>query len=201
MNDEERNSESTKSSSGLLDTITGKISKLKALLLVLGGLLVTLVFFLGEVERFLKISSDVLAIFKSEESATSLQDCFQAKINYPEMVSVSGWQSMYLSLTGRNDCREKLNIHVAFKTKQFDKVRIKSPFSDCLDLDNPRCWEERSIKTTEELDEKFTPPDLEVLKKPLGDPVHINVNWLVYNAETKMQLAAGTAHIQLTDDP
>ena len=37
MNDEERNSESTKSSSGLLDTITGKIGKLKALLLVLGG--------------------------------------------------------------------------------------------------------------------------------------------------------------------
>ena len=47
---------------------------------------------------------------------------------------------------------------------------------------------------------KFFPPDLKVLKKPLGDPVDININWVVYNDETKKRLDTGAAQIQLTDN-
>ena len=196
MSDEKRNSEPKRNSSDLLGMLTGRIGKITALVLPVVALL-------GAAERTFEISSNFLAIFKFEESVTprtTLKDCFQAEMKYPLTVSVSGWQSMPLSLRGWNDCRQRLGVHVAFKAKQLDKVRIESPVSDCLDPVDTRCWEEKYIDTGE-VDEKFIPPHLEVLKKPLGDPVDININWVVYNVKTKMRLDAGATQIQLTDDP
>ncbi len=190
MSDEEKKSEPKKNSSDLLDMITRSSVKITAVIVALTALLVA-------AKNFSEISSKFFAMFKAEES---VKDCFQAEMNYPKTVSVSEWQSMPLSLTGRNDCREKLGVHIAFKAKQLDKVRIESPVSDCLDPVDPRCWEEKSIEAGE-VNEKFIPPHLEVLKKPLGDTVDININWVVYDVETKKLLDAGVAQSQLTDDP
>ena len=188
MSDEEKTSEPKKNFSDLLGMLTGGIGKITLLVGAVTGLLIA-------AENFFEISSKFLAMIKTEKSVT---DCFQAEMNYQKTVSVSGWRTMPPSLIGRNDCRERLGVYVAFKAKQLDKVRIKSPVSDCLDPVDPRCWEEKSIETGAA--EKFLPPDLVVLKKPLGDPVDININWVVYNVETKKLLDAGAAQIQLTDD-
>ena len=139
MSNEEKNSEPQKNSSDLLDMLTGRIGRITALVLALAGLLVA-------AEKFFEIGSNFLAMFKTEES---VKDCFQVEMNYTKTVSVRGWKSMPLSLTGRNDCRERLSVHVAFKAKQLDKVRIGSPISDCLDPVDPHCWEETTIEKGE----------------------------------------------------
>ena len=155
----------------------------------------TLTALVAAVEDFFDISSKLFPTPNTEQSA---KDCFQATMNYPKTVSVNGWQSMSLSLAGRNDCRERLGVHVAFKAKRLSNMRIESPVSDCVNPVDPRCWEVKSIETGK-VDEKFIPPHLEVLKKPLGDPVDIYINWVIYNVETKKRLDAGAAEIQLTD--
>lgn len=119
----------------------------------------------------------------------------------PKTVSISKWDSMVLKLTGSNDCPEALSIHVAFKAAS-DRVRIMSPVSDdCLSLDKPDCWEQTSLDRGV-LDQKITPPRLKVLSRlPLGDPVTLRVNWIIYNVQTKGQLRAATEEIVLRDDP
>ena len=176
--------------SDLLGMTTGRIGKVTALLLALVALV-------AAAEEFFEITSTLLARFKTEES---VKDCFQAKMNYPKTVSIDGWQSMPLGLTGRNDCRERLGVHIAFKAKQLSKVRIESPVSDCVDPVDTRCWEVKSIEAGA-VDVKFIPPHLKVLKKPLGNPVDININWVVYDVDTKKRLNAGAAQIKLTDNP
>lgn len=190
MSDEERDSEPKQASSDLLGKITGRIGKVIALIVAFGTLL-------GAIEHFFETGSSLIARFKTDKS---LKDCFRAEMKYPKTVSISGWRSMPLSLTGRNSCREKLGIHIAFKTKRLAMVAFESPVSDCRDLVNPDCWEEKSIETGD-VNEMFIPPHLQVLKKPLGEPVDININWVVYNVETRKQLDSGAAQIQLTDDP
>ena len=190
MNDEERDPESKQNSLDLMGRVTGRIGKVRALIVALVTLLVAIGYFFD-------IGSNLIARFETEESA---KDCFKANMNYPETVSVSKWSSMRLSLTSRNRCREKLGVHLAFKTKNLAKVAFESPVSDCRDLVDPNCWEERFIEIGE-VNEEFKPPDLKVLKRPLGEPVDIYINWVVYNVETRMQLHSGAAQIQLTDDP
>ena len=91
-------------------------------------------------------------------------------------------------------------MHLAFKAKQLGKVKLESLFSDCIDLVESRCWEEQTIKAGE-VNVEFRPPHLTVFKRPLGNSVDININWLVYNVDTKKRLNAGAAQIQLTDNP
>ncbi len=185
MTNEKENSEPKKSSWDFLDVVTGRIGKITALV-------TTVVLLLGAGEKLF----NVLGIFKSEEV---VKDCFKLEMSYPKTVPVSEWDSMDLVLKGRNDCQELLDVHVAFKAAS-DRVRIESAFSDCLELTNPDCWEEKFLDLGD-LDWKVTPPRLTPLNIPLGDPVKIDINWVVYNAETKKRLGADKAQFQLVDDP
>ena len=187
MNDEEKQPERKKKSSDLLGMLTGRIGKTTALLLALTGLI-------GAAENFFEISSRVLEIFEAEKKT-----CFQARMSYPKTVSVNGWQSMSLRLSGTNDCRERLGVHIAFKAKRLNKVIIGSPVSTCVDPVDPSCWEVKYIEAGA-VDAKFLAPHLEVLKKPLGDPIDLNINWVVYNVENRKRLDADAVQIQLTDD-
>ncbi len=180
----------------LLSKAKGRIGGITALVVALAALL-------GALENLFEVSSRFASLFREETSAVTQpaqQDCFHAELQHVDKVTVSQWPEMPLSLKGRNDCRERLLVHLAYKARQLDKVRIESPVADCLDLVEPSCWEEKSLDTGA-LSERFIPPHLELLKKPLGDPVSININWLVYNVETLQQLDVGQARIQLLDDP
>lgn len=199
MTDEKENSEPKKSSWGSLDVITGRIGKIAALI-------TAVVILLGALEKFFNVWSNLRGTGKKEAAheqvhpePKTLMDCFKLEMSYPKAVPINKWDSMDLVLTGRNDCQQRLDVHVAFKTAS-NRIRIQSGVSECLELPNPNCWEEKIIEPGD-LHWKVTPPRLTVLKIPLGDPVMININWVIYNAVTKNRLDADTAQLQLVDDP
>lgn len=199
MTDEKENSGFKKSSWGFLDVITGRIGKIAALI-------TAVVILLGAVEKFFNVWSNLFGIGSEEAPRVevhpepkTLMDCFKLEMSYPKTVPISKWDSMDLVLTGRNDCQQPLDVHVAFKTAS-NRIRIESAFSECLELSNPACWEEKILEPGD-LRWKVTPPRLTPLKIPLGGPVKININWVIYNAVTKNRLGADTAQLQLVDDP
>ena len=191
MSHKSKDSESRNNSIDFVGMITGRIGKITGLILALVGLL-------AAIENSFKIGSTILEKFKSEDSGKS---CFQATMKYPNRVSVSKWGKMRISLEGSNECSERLAVHVVFKARQLAKVKVSSPFLDCPKPGDfgPGCWEQKSIETGK-VNATFMAPHLEVLKKPLGEPVEIYINWIVYNVNTKEQLYAGIAKIELEDD-
>ena len=178
------------------------LSKIKGRIGSITAVIVGLVVLLTAVENLFNVSSKLIGTVQEEQPAappSALEDCFKAEMRHPDKVTISQWPKMPLSLTGQNDCQGKLIVHIAYKAKQLDEVRIESPFANCLDPVNPDCWEVISLDAGE-LDEKFTPPNLKLLKIPLGDPISININWVIYN-QTLQLLDAGRAQIELLDDP
>ena len=89
---------------------------------------------------------------------------------------------------------------IAYKTAQLDRVTFESPVAPCLAPANPDCWQQQNIDPGP-VDMKLLPPVLRVHKKPLGEPVDININWVVFSIDTKKQLAARIATITLEDPP
>lgn len=208
MADEKKPPESEKNSSDFLDVVTGKIGKITVLL-------TTVVSLLAGVNQVFQVGPDLFSKFKLPVPVNpqpiepvipvvpkppALGDCFKPKmIVDPEMVSISKWDSMMLQLTGRNDCQETLGVHVAFRGNS-DRVRIMSPFAECVVLNDPTCWQQASIDSGD-LHKEITRPHLIILSKPLGDPVKLTINWNVYNMQTKGLLRADTVQITLRDDP
>ena len=181
----------TKRASGILTLLNSKIGKLTALFLAIVALL-------GAVEKVFNVWS---SLFPVETTEGSPKDCFKSEMMHPSKVSISAWPSMTLRMTGRNDCSQTLSVHVAFKARG-DRIRIEPPYPTDFHcrVNEPDCWEQRSLKPGD-FDWKVGPPDLTLLKKPLGDPVFVRINWVVYNAETKTQLWADNAEIEVHDDP
>jgi len=78
---------------------------------------------------------------------------------------------------------------VVFKSLN-GSIRIE-PLADqpaCSGL-NPDCWESRTLEQGKDVKWTLTAPRLTQLS-PLTDPVPIDVNWIVYNIETKKHLRA-----------
>ena len=174
-----------------LDALTGRIVKIGALLGACAAVITTAVTFRTELGKLIHPSAPA-----------SLTDCFKPLMIYPPTIAVGGWESMDLRMTGRNDCQETLAVYVAFKVRQADTVQIEAPFKgdpDCQ-AGGPGCWE-RFSPAPGDLTRRIIPPRLTLLKRPLGRPVPIYINWIIYAAETGKQIRADTGTIVLVDDP
>jgi len=93
--------------------------------------------------------------------------------------------------------------HVAFKATS-DAVRIEPPFRSpdqaaCRGDENPACWEVRTLDRAKEVKWTLTPPRLTQLG-PLADPITVDINWTVYDTETKKRLRAGTSGLTVRGD-
>jgi hypothetical protein len=182
---------------GIVELITGKIGKVTALCLAivaLGGAI-------GGVWTMGRRALQYIGLAPHGTSVTDSKNCFQPQLMYPGDVTLSKWDSMDLRLTGRNECKQTLAVHVAFKGRK-DRVSIEPPFADssCTQADNPSCWEQKTLERGD-VNWEVSPPVLTPLKKPLGERIRVDVNWIIYNAETRVQVHADTARIWLNDDP
>jgi len=181
-----------------VDAMTGRIARIT-------GLCLAIVALAAAVEQVTQVGSNALRriglIGPADTRTDDPKSCFQPRLTYPESVMLGQWDQMDLRLTGRNDCRDTLAVHVAFKGRE-DRLRIEPPFSDasCTQVDDPSCWEQKTLERGE-VDWQVTPPTLTPLLVPLGERVRVDVNWIIYNAETRVQVRADTARIWLQDDP
>ena len=151
---------------------------------------------------YLAFIGNITDIFKHEDGpiADNERDCFHVNMESPKTVLLNKWPSMEIKLTGENNCSQKLAVHIAYKTAQLDRVTFESPVAPCLAPANPDCWQQQNIDPGP-VDMKLLPPVLRVHKNPLGEPVDININWVVFSIDTKKQLAARIATITLEDPP
>lgn len=188
---ESRKRKTDGTSEGVLDVVTSRATKITLLITTCAALLGAAVTFRDQ----------IVAIFGTEPPTVSLPECFIPTIEYPSPVVVNKWDSMKPLLTGRNDCRETLAVYVAFKARRGETVQIEAPFgggSGC-EAGNPECWEQFSPESGNQMME-LTPPRLTLLKRPLGEPAVVQINWIVYAVDTRKQIRAGNLTISLVDD-
>lgn len=178
-----------KQPSGILNTITGKIGKITAVCVALTAFLGALVQLTGLGKTVLSWMNPPVVV-----APLDLRNCLDAQLSYPDAVPLSKWSSMEMRLRGQNDCKATLAVYVTFRGRE-DRVRLEPPFGDT----DPSCWEQKTLASGA-LDWKVSPPRLVPLKVPLGNKVRVDINWVVYNAETKMQVRADTASFWLEDD-
>ena len=195
MTEENTKSEKKKLSSTFLDVLTGKIGKITGLILAGVALLLAVQQLAGEGQKIYQMWAPVRGVDQKE--------CFKPEIDVkPTTVSVKEWNSVKFRMTGRNNCKETLSIHVAFKAKG-DTIRIEPPFkgmdqSACKGYENPTCWEQNSIDQGKDVDWILTPPFLR-RNGQLVDPVKVAINWTVYNRE-KTLVRAGKAEMTVLGD-
>jgi hypothetical protein len=189
-------SEVKKSSIPILDAITGRIGKIVALIAAVVALLTVAQQMLGGTQKL----AEIWAVFRSVPE----EECFTAEMNVePTSVPLKKWNSVKFHLTGSNECRATLAVHVAFKAQSGNLV-VSPPFKGpdqpvCTGYENPDCWEVKSLDKGKPVDWVLTPPRLESLS-PLSDPVKIAINWMVFNTETQKQVRAGKAEITVQAD-
>lgn len=189
MSDEKKAPDSGKNTWDFLDVVTGKIGKITLLVGAVSALLT-------QVYPLIQGGSSLV---KSEpEQRPPLEGCLKPKLIVPKTVSISEWDSMMLKLKGRNDCPQSLNIYVTFKAAGESVLIVPTMGDECRS--QPECWEQKSLDSGD-LDQIFTRPRLRFLKKPLGNPVKLSINWVVYNVHDNKILRADTAQITLRDDP
>jgi hypothetical protein len=207
MPEEKQLLEPAKNTSDFLDVITGKVGKITLLLTTVAGLLTGVNQLFQIVPNPFKFNPPAVVEPKSTtpgvsvvSKPTALEDCFKPKmVVEPDTVSISKWESMILKLTGRNDCIKSLGVHVAFKMAS-DRVRIMSPVGDCSTFTDSACWQTASIDSGA-LNQTVTTPRLYPLSNPLGNPLKLNINWMVYNADDQKLLRTEMVQITLRDDP
>lgn len=171
----------------LLDALNSKIGKIVTLFVTIGAL-GTAVLTLSDVGK---------KLFKPKEEPIATRDprgCFQAELNYPQAVPLSQWDSMEMRLTGNNQCAATLAVYLAFRAR-VDRIRLEPPY----EAPEPECWEHKTLPNGE-VNWNVSPPRLVLLKSPLGEKVRVDINWVVYNEETKAQVRADTAKFWLKDD-
>jgi hypothetical protein len=188
--------EAKKNSTPILDVITGRIGKIVALITAVVALLTVAQQMLGGTHKL----AEIWTAFRSVPE----EDCFMAEMNVePTSVPLQKWNSVKFHLTGSNKCRATLAVHVAFKAQGGNLV-VSPPFKGpdqpaCTGYENPDCWEVKSLDKGKAVDWVLTPPRLESLS-PLGNPVKIAINWMVFNTETKKQVRAGKAEITVKSE-
>ena len=185
---------SGKSASRLLDAVTGKAANISVVITAVVALLGAIEEMYGVSE---KLVSHVSALFRGTETA-----CFTAELEVqPPSVPVARWNQVRFHLTGWNKCGATLSVHVAYKA-QGDALRIEPPFKGpdqpvCAGYDNPDCWELITLDNGKRVDENLVLPKL-IQLGPLTNPVKVVINWMVYNTETKKQVRAGIAGIDVS---
>ena len=179
-------------SPGLLDILTSKAATITAVITIFSALITAAVTFRDQIVELFGTGSPVVAF----------PECFTSQITYPETVAVNQWDSMSLRLTGRNDCRETLAVYVAFKARRAETIQIEAPFGGDAGCEagNPQCWQQLSSRPGD-LTLSLTPPRLTLLKRPLGAPAVISINWIIYAVDTRKQIRADNVTISLVDDP
>jgi hypothetical protein len=170
-----------------VEVVTGKIGKVTALLTGIGAFLAVATQLPGGFQKMTEIVRP--------SGTVAVQDCLDVTMDVkPTAVSVGKWNTVKFDLVGRNTCNETLAVYVAFKSLN-GSIRIE-PLSDqpaCSGL-NPDCWESRTLERGKDVKWTLTAPRLTQLS-PLTDPVPIDVNWIVYNMETKKHLRASKTEI------
>lgn len=192
-------SKGTKKSDGsstFVDVLTGKIVKITGLLAGIVTLVAVTTQLLGGFQK--------MAGMVRPPSPVPVRDCLDVTMDVkPTTVKFGKWNTVKFDLIGRNDCKETLAVHVAFKSLS-DSMRIEPPSKGpdqvvCGGLENPDCWETRTLDRRKTVEWTVTPPRLTHLG-PLTEPVLIDVNWTIYNSETKKYLRAGKAEITVERD-
>lgn len=166
--------------------ITGNIGKIVGLITVVGALITGIAQITGGARELTRIWRPDTGCLTAEMAVL------------PTVVPIRQWNTVKFHLTGWNKCRETLEVHVAYKA-QSETVRVEPPFKGleqaaCSGYDNAECWEARSLDGRKEINWTLIPPKLTALS-PLSDPVKIEINWIVYNTETKKRVRAGKAEI------
>jgi len=192
----DKKAKKTGARSTVLDVITGKIGKITGLITVVVALLTGVAQMLGGAQKI----SEMWAPGRRLPGP----DCFDVKMDVrPTTVPVRKWDTVRFDLTGWNKCKQTLAVHVAFKATS-DAVRIEPPFRSpdqaaCRGDENPACWEIRTLDRAKEVKWTLTPPRLTQLG-PLADPITVDINWTVYDTETKKRLRAGTSGLTVRGD-
>lgn len=133
-----------------------------------------------------------------------VEACFTPKIAIePVTVALKNWPRVQFRMTGRNTCKQKLEVHVAYKTPLWETIYLEPPYKRteqaCIGYDNPECWEQNSIEGGASIDWVLTPPRLRPMAA-LPNPVTVGVNWIVFNTETRKQVHAGKTQITMKND-
>ena len=178
-------------SGGVLDVVTSKATKITLLITTCAALLGGAVAFRDQ----------IVEIFGTEPPTVSLPGCFTSTIEYPPTVAVNDWDSMNLRLTVHNACDETLAVYVAFKAQRGETIQLEPPFGGDAGCQagNPECWEQFSPEPGDQT-LSLTPPRLTLLKRPLGGPAIVRINWIVYAVDTLKQIRADNVTISLVDD-
>ena len=199
MTEEKKTPESQKNTWDLLDVVTSRVGKITALIGAITGLVVGANQLIPKSDPVPK--PPVVPVEKVEKEAPkspALSDCFKPNmIVGPETVAISKWNSM-MKLTGRNDCQTTLHVYVTLKILD-DRAQIMAD-AKCIPND-PSCeWPVESIDSGD-IHQKVFLPRLQLLSKPLGEPVKFPIKWIVRNVADQSILRGGHALITLQDDP
>ena len=185
-------------SSGWIGMVTGKTGKVVGALTVVGALLTQIEHIADGAKKLPEILTTFTAIF-----GVSSTDCFTAEMHVkPVVVRIQDWKTVQFQLTGNNRCRQKLEVHVAYKT-QSDSIRIEPTIDRgpdlpaCSGYDKSDCWETKSLDGGA-INWVLMRPKLRKLSA-LADPAEIVINWIVFNTETGKQVRAGTAAVTVKD--
>jgi len=191
MGDEKDKHQAHTKSSGWVGVVTGKTAKIVAALTVVAGLL-------SQIEQ---IVDGVKKLTTSIGGSST--DCLTAEMHVkPVVVRIQDWKTVQFQLTGNNRCRQKLQVHVAYKT-QSDSIRIEPTIDRgpdlpaCSGYDKSDCWETKSLDGGA-INWVLMRPKLRKLSA-LADPAEIVINWIVFNTETGKQVRAGTAAVTVKD--
>jgi len=193
-NEEEKGGKSNHAST-FLDVISGKIGKIGAVVVVLATLVGGFATFMDGVR---KIKSSFTELFGGGTKSSNPALCVEAKLLYPPEVSLADWKKMPLSLTGENNCKERVIAFIYFKAPPSLLV-LSSPFRPgCNGLKEDDCWENLALEPGP-VNLELTRPSLRPLKNPLGEPVPIRINWTLYGKDLNIIGPPGTAEITVHD--
>jgi hypothetical protein len=191
----------TKSSFDFFDLMTKRISKIKALVVVIGALVVAI---LMDAKQIIGVLSELKLYTPSP--CVEVED-----LKLPKKIKYSEWENMKITLKGRNNCSTPLGLYVMFLPHATSERRIvlRGPhenYTECRCLatsQDPKCWDpKKPIKRGKgNWEWNVPPPHLEKLSdtRPIEK---ISINWYVYDydAPNKPAILTGTDTIEVHDD-
>ena len=166
--------------SSLLDTLTGKVGKITALVVGVAALLTA-------VQTLVKQLKPPAPPPKPPVSETS---CLKAEMSVPGSVTVRDWPRKMFILKGKNECVDSLQARIEFAAAG-DRVRVEPPLQGGV-------WMTVTVDSGD-VDMKIMPPALTPLKLPLGGLVPIAIQWKAFNP-TGTTLRSGLMQVELQDD-
>jgi hypothetical protein len=201
MTEQNENPKQKKRAFDFFDKITKRIGKIKALVVIVGALVVAVLTYARQITTILK-----------DMGIYTPPPCVEVvEVVIPPTIKYSEWEHMKITLKGRNNCSNQIGLYVSFLPQASSERRIvlRGPHEDYAECRliassrEPKCWDPKKpiITGKGKWEWNVPPPHLEKLADPL--PIEkISFNWYVYDfdAPDKPAIQTGTAIIEVQND-